>query len=168
MLRHEPAADTIQVPRSEKDKAGPARVESTTAAYPLSKQGSFIQGPYGNGTHGKAFNQAGGSDNWESENAVDIGVPVSTRVFAVDAGTIGSSFGSLGEGGRFAGLRLHLVTARNEWYYAHLSKFASGIAPGVKVKAGDLLGYSGEANGVAHLHLACKTGSPDLLIGIHS
>jgi murein DD-endopeptidase MepM/ murein hydrolase activator NlpD len=166
--KHEPAADTIQVPRSEKDKAGPARVESTTAAYPLSKQGSFIQGPYGNGTHGKAFNQAGGSDNWESENAVDIGVPVSTRVFAVDAGTIGSSFGSLGEGGRFAGLRLHLVTARNEWYYAHLSKFASGIAPGVKVKAGDLLGYSGEANGVAHLHLACKTGSPDLLIGIHS
>lgn len=99
--------------------------------------------------------------NWESDNAVDLAVPVGTPIYAVAGGTIGKQFGKLTEGGgRFAGLRLHLVTDGNEFYYAHLSKFAPGIKPGVKVKAGQLLGYSGEANGVAHLHFGEENGSP--------
>jgi hypothetical protein len=112
------------------------------------------------GTHGVAFNKAGGSDNWESENAFDLAVPVGTPVYAEAAGKIGSQIGSLGTGGRFAGIRLHLVTAGNEFYYAHLSKLAPGIKAGTTVKAGQLLGYSGSANGVAHLHIASKVGSP--------
>ncbi len=115
--------------------------------------------PY-QGTHGKSFNQRGGSDNWESENAVDFSVPIGTPVYALQDGTIGSQFGSLGSGGRFAGLRLHLVGAQNEWYYAHLSRFAPGLKPGEHVKRGQLLGFTGEANGVPHLHLASKTGHP--------
>lgn len=75
-------------------------------------------------------------------------------------GTIGTSFGSLGSGGRFAGLRLHLVTGDNEFYYAHLSSFAKGLHPGSVVKAGQIIGYSGEANGVPHLHIASHSGSP--------
>lgn len=123
------------------------------------KGGKVIGTPY-TGTHAKAFNVAGGSDNWESENANDIAIPVGTPIYAVADGTIGSQFGSLGQGGRFAGLRLHLVGARNEWYYAHLSKFAPGLQPGMHVHAGQLLGYSGEANGVAHLHIAARSGAP--------
>jgi len=121
--------------------------------------GKVIGTPY-QGTHAKAFNVSGGSDNWESENANDIRVPVGTPIYAVANGTIGSSFGSLGSGGRFAGLRLHLQGAKNEWYYAHLSKFAPGLKPGVRVRAGQLLGYSGEANGVPHLHIASAQGRP--------
>lgn len=124
--------------------------------------GTVIGDPY-QGTHAVAFNQAGGSDNWESENAVDIAVPIGTPVYAVTAGTIGPQFGSLGSGGRFAGLRLHLNgTDGDSFYYAHLSSFAPNIRPGVTVKAGELLGYSGEANGVAHLHFATTTNTSPL------
>lgn len=124
------------------------------------KGGKVIGGPY-QGTHAKAFNEAGGSDNWESENAYDIAVPVGTPIFAVRDGVIGPQFGSLGSGGRFAGLRLHLVAGGGlEYYYAHLSRFAHGIEPGTHVHVGEIIGYSGEANGVAHLHIAVNHGKP--------
>lgn len=125
--------------------------------------GQIIGEPYA-GTHAKAFNVAGGSDNWESENAVDIGVPVGTPVYAVSDGTIGPQFGSLGSGGRFAGLRLHLNAGGSSYYYAHLSSFAPGIRPGKAVAAGTLLGFSGSANGVAHLHFAATTDADPLAI----
>jgi len=134
--------------------SGPAGDYSGT---PVS--GSVIGTPF-SGTHGKEFNVRGGSDNWESENAVDVSTPVGTPIYAVTNGVIGPQFGSLGSGGRFAGLRLHLNGGGNQYYYAHLSKFAPGIQPGSRVKAGDLLGYSGEANGVAHLHFASEHGNP--------
>lgn len=117
--------------------------------------GAIIGDPY-QGTHAKAFNVQGGSDNWESENAVDIAVPVGTPVYAVAAGIIGPQFGPDGTG-RFAGIRLHLNSGADSFYYAHLSGTAPGISPGVRVKAGQLLGYSGSANGVAHLHFASTT-----------
>lgn len=130
----------------------------TSTAAPLPVKGGKVIGlPY-QGTHAKDFNVKGGSDNWESENAVDIGVPIGTPVYAVAAGTIGPQFGSLGTGGRFAGLRLHLNADAGSFYYAHLSSFAPGIRPGRAVKAGDLIGYSGSANGVAHLHFATTVG----------
>lgn len=113
--------------------------------------------PY-QGTHGKTFNQKGGSDNWESENAIDLGTHVGTPVYAVADGTIGNSIGSLGSGGRFAGLRVHLNVKGNELYYAHLSKLT--VKAGQKVTKGQIIGYTGSANGVAHLHLAAKNGDP--------
>jgi murein DD-endopeptidase MepM/ murein hydrolase activator NlpD len=121
--------------------------------------GKLIGTPF-QGTHAKAFNVQGGSDNWESENAVDIAAKVGSPIYAVANGRIGSQFGSLGEGGRFAGLRLHLQTGGNDFYYAHLSKFAPGIKPGTVVRKGQVIGYSGEANGVAHLHFSAQHGDP--------
>lgn len=131
--------------------------------YPLGAHGKMIGVPY-QGTHAVAFNKAGGSDNWESENAVDIATPIGTKVLAVAKGIIGSQIGSLGSGGRFAGLRLHLQTASNDYYYAHLSKLA--VKAGEKVAAGMILGLSGEANGIAHLHFADEHGDPRSLLGL--
>lgn len=122
------------------------------------KPGKIIGTPFA-GTHAIAFNQAGGSDNWQSERAIDIALPVGTPVYAVADGRLGNT-GSLGMGGRFAGLRTNLVGANNSWYYAHLSKLGPGIRAGAQVKKGQLLGYSGEANGVAHLHFAVQRGNP--------
>ena len=124
--------------------------------YPLGKHGAIIGKPY-QGTHAVAFNKKGGSNNWESENAYDIEVPVGTPVYAVTSGTIGNQIGP-GGSGRFAGNRLHLVTSGNEFYYAHLSKIA--VHAGETVQAGQLLGYSGSADGVGHLHFAAKKGDP--------
>jgi murein DD-endopeptidase MepM/ murein hydrolase activator NlpD len=137
-----------------------------SVGYPLARRGRLIGTPYV-GTHAKAFNQAGGSDNWQSENAVDIGVPKGTPVFAVGDGTIsphGLGFGP-GGAGRFAGLRLHLQTAANTWFYTHLSSFSPGVKPGTRVSKGQRIGSSGEANGVEHLHIACLHGNPQELLG---
>lgn len=110
------------------------------------------------GTHGIAFNRAGGSLNWESTRAVDIAMPTGTPIYAPTSGVIGPQIGSLGSGGRFAGLRVHLNGGGNEFYFAHLSKLA--VKAGQRVQAGQIIGYSGAANGVSHLHLATKTGNP--------
>jgi murein DD-endopeptidase MepM/ murein hydrolase activator NlpD len=113
--------------------------------YPLGQPGRLIGFPY-QGTHLLY-------GNWESDNAVDISAPIGTPVYAVAAGTIGSQIGALGSGDpHLQGERLHLVTATDEYYYAHLSLIV--VRPGQTVQAGQLLGYSGEANGVAHLHFA--------------
>jgi Peptidase family M23 len=144
-------------------QGGDAGLPARPTNYPLATPGKLIGVPYA-GTHGKAFNIAGGSDNWESENAVDLGTPIGTPVLAVADGTIGSQIGSLGTGGRFAGLRVHLSSlANNEFYYAHLSSL--DVTAGQVVKSGDQLGLSGEANGVAHLHFAAQNGDPRQLIG---
>lgn len=124
--------------------------------YDLPAQGDLIGTPY-SGTHTLG--------NWESDNAVDIAIPVGTPIYAVTDGVIGPKFGSQGKGGRFAGLRLHLITRGNEFFYSHLSRFAPGLKRGVRVKKGQLLGYSGEANGVAHLHFGMRNGNPLSLYG---
>lgn len=104
--------------------------------------------------------------NWESDNAVDIAMPVGTPLYAMEDGTIGSQFGSLGSSSsRMAGLRLHLDGATDNFYYAHLSRFAPGIAPGTAVRKGQLLGWSGAANGVGHLHLASEQRDPRSYLG---
>lgn len=119
--------------------------------------GKVIGTPY-HGTHTLG--------NWESDRALDVAVPIGTPVRSPFAGTIGSQFGSLGasSGSRFAGLRLHVANPTNEWYGAHLSRFAPGIKPGVRVRPGQIVGYSGSASGVAHLHEALKYGDPYHLI----
>ena len=133
-----------------------------TRSYPLGRKGSIIGIPYV-GTHNHPF----ASDplhNWESCNAVDIAAPYGTKVLAVRAGTIGPQIGPLDTGDPvLLGLRLHLVTAQNEWYYAHLSKLY--VHAGEHVEAGALLGLSGEANGVQHLHLGQRVGDPGVTIG---
>lgn len=128
-------------------------------AYPLGRKASFGGGP-GGGTH--SFSS--GPNNWESDNAIDLMTPNGTPVYAVQNGTIGSQFGPLNSSNpRMAGLRLHLNSPGRNYYYAHLSQFAPGIAPGTAVRRGQLLGYSGSANGSAHLHLGFSTGDPRIL-----
>jgi peptidoglycan LD-endopeptidase LytH len=105
--------------------------------------------------------------NWESDRALDIAAPVGSPVYSPFAGSIGPQFGSLGAApsSRFAGLRLHVqAPTGQEWYGAHLSRFAPGIRPGRRVRPGQLLGYSGSASGVSHLHEALKYGDPYSLI----
>lgn len=105
--------------------------------------------------------------NWESDNAVDLGVPVGTPVIAIWDGTIGSRIGALDSSDpHMLGLRLHLTDAHGrDSYYAHLSQLR--VHAGQHVRRGDVLGLSGSANGVAHLHISVQPpGRPDDLFGI--
>lgn len=159
---------TIPISKEPAAPQGPAGPTGDPAglAYPLATLGKTIGTPYA-GTHGKAFNIAGGSDNWESENAIDIAVKVGTPVTAVESGVIGpaTEFGALSSSSsRMAGLRLHLIgDSGNEYYYAHLSSIS--VKPGQRVSKGDVLGMSGSANGVAHLHFAQRSGNPMTFTG---
>lgn len=120
--------------------------------------GKIIGMPY-QGTHSKALNVRGGSDNWQSENAIDVAVPVGTPVYAPTDGSIVRAGDLPGNpGGRFAGQRVTLQSSSNAFYFGHLSSVA--VQVGQQIKAGTLLGYTGEANGVAHLHFAVENGSP--------
>lgn len=124
--------------------------------YPLGAQGPVIGRP-GQGTHSLG--------NWESDNAIDISVPDGTPVIATQDGTIGKVYArTLDPSSQFAGYQVHLGAGNNEWFYTHLSRLAKGIGAGTKVKKGQVIGYSGSANGAPHLHLGVKNGNPlDLL-----
>lgn len=113
---------------------------------------TVIQGPaQPGGTHDPKFNLLHGSYNWQSIWAVDLGVPIGTPVYASFSGTIVTVHS--GQSGRFAGISVGLDSGRGlAAYYAHLS--ATDVRPGESVVAGQVIGRTGEADGVAHLHFA--------------
>ena len=128
-------------------------------AFPVTVKNWTKLGFPGQGTHAKDFNKKQGTDNWQSENAVDIGCPKGTPLVAVADGTIGNRIGPLNsKDPRLLGLRLYVVTKDNQFYYAHLSSI--GVQAGQQVKRGQVVGKSGVANGVAHLHIAAEHGNP--------
>lgn len=126
--------------------------------YPAAGTGAVIGTPYG-GTHSLG--------NWESDNAVDIGVKAGTPILATQDGVISKTFvRSLDPKSRFSGYQVHLGTGDNEWFYTHLSRLASGIKAGTRVKKGQVIGYGGSANGVDHLHIGVKNGNPLDILGL--
>lgn len=133
-----------------------ARSRRPSFGYPLAKEGKLIGMPY-QGTN----DPKNGFANWESDRACDIAIPEGTPVLACFNGVIGPQFGPLASTNpRLLGLRLHLVGDADEAYYAHLKQFAPSLSPGDQVRTGDVLGLSGVANGVEHLHFALKVGWP--------
>ena len=131
--------------------------------YPLAVHGRVIGCPFAVGSTHSPF---AWPNNLASDDAIDIAVPVGTPVLAVAAGTIGALIGPLDSSDpHLAGLRLHLDTPSRHFYYAHLSRI--DVRPGQHVKAGQQLGVSGIAAGVAHLHFAQDGGNPADTIGNH-
>lgn len=97
-----------------------------------------------------------GLGNWQSDNAVDIAVPVNTPVLAPEDGRITkvkTASDGCGGGGRFAGNQVTMDGASGvSYFFTHLCHAI--VAPGQAVKKGEVIGGSGEANGTAHLHFA--------------
>ena len=140
----------------------PVEVDSGVGyTYPLGQPGEIIGCPFVPGSTHSAFVAP---DNLASDNAVDIAVPVGTRVYAVTAGVIGPQIGPLNSmDPRMAGLRVHLNAPGVQFYYAHLSEI--DVVPGQFVQAGQQVGLSGSANGAAHLHFAQDVGNPAETVG---
>lgn len=90
-----------------------------------------------------------------SHEALDIMAPTGTPVLAVDDGQIAKLFLS-----RPGGITVYQFdpSGRFAYYYAHLDRYAPGLAKGQVVRRGQVLGYvgsSGNANPQApHLHFA--------------
>lgn len=75
---------------------------------------------------------------------VDYGAPVGTPVLATADGTVVSASYGKANGNM---VRLRHVR-KMETYYLHLSRFAKGVRPGVRVRQGQVIGYVG-ATGLA-------------------
>jgi len=132
----------------------PDVADSEPAAEPAGGGGAerakIIQGP-GVGTHTLG--------NWQSDNAIDIGIPMGTPLVAVVDGRIDKTGGQAGTAGRFAGFSLTLSGDGNSYFYTHLKELK--VKAGQLVRKGDVIGLSGAANGVEHLHLGVRDGKPD-------
>jgi murein DD-endopeptidase MepM/ murein hydrolase activator NlpD len=87
--------------------------------------------------------------------ALDIMAPRGTEVVAVDDGRVAKIFRSAA-----GGLSVYQFDAeeRYAYYYAHLDGYAPGLAEGMPLKRGDLLGYVGTTGNAPkhapHLHFA--------------
>jgi murein DD-endopeptidase MepM/ murein hydrolase activator NlpD len=141
------------------DPSGPApggQDEVARAGYPLARYGPIIATP--------ADHRARSQGGWQSENAVDIAVPAGSGVLAVDDGVVEQIHGSEPpRGGGTDGNDVTLGTARNAFFYAHLTRVL--VTPGERVNAGQVLGRSGSANDVEHLHIGVLHGDPMELWG---
>ncbi|HEX6618300.1 MAG TPA: peptidoglycan DD-metalloendopeptidase family protein, partial [Solirubrobacteraceae bacterium] len=128
--------------------------------YPLAVRGTFLGGP-GVGTH--SFTAP--PNNWQSDNAVDRGVPIGTAMIAVDSGRVVKVSPHAQDGSRFAGDAITIVGDHgNAFFYKH---GVSSVKVGERVHKGQKIGTSGSASGSAHLHFGVKHGNPLDLIGQH-
>ena len=87
--------------------------------------------------------------------AVDILAPRHTPVHAVEDGTIARLFNS-----KAGGITIYQFDPDGEfcYYYAHLQRYAEGLADGKKVSKGEIIGYVGTTGNAPpntpHLHFA--------------
>jgi murein DD-endopeptidase MepM/ murein hydrolase activator NlpD len=94
--------------------------------------------------------------------ALDIMAPRGTPVVAVDDGRVAKLFNSAA-----GGLTVYQFdsTEKYAYYYAHLDRYASGLAEGAMLKRGDLLGYVGSTGNAPasapHLHFTVFELGPD-------
>ena len=107
------------------------------------------------------FTQGRDGDN-RSHEALDILAPTGTPVLAADDGPIAKLFLS-----KPGGITVYQFdpTGQFAYYYAHLDRYAEGLAEGQVVSRGSVIGYvgsSGNANPAApHLHFAIFRLGPE-------
>jgi len=95
-------------------------------------------------------------------DAIDIMAPAGTPVLAVADGTVEKLFDS-----KLGGTTLYQFNPQRTlaYYYAHLQRYADGIAEGQVLRRGQLLGYvgaTGNADPAApHLHFAVLALGPE-------
>ena len=147
--------------RGAKGAKGVKGVKIASGRYPLAVRGTFLGGP-GVGTH--SFTAP--PNNWQSDNAVDLGVPIGTAMIAVDSGRVVKVSPHAQDGSRFAGDAITIVgDGGNSFFYKH---GVSSVRVGERVHKGQKIGTSGSASGSSHLHFGVKHGNPLDLIGQHS
>jgi peptidoglycan LD-endopeptidase LytH len=94
-------------------------------------------------------------------HAIDIMAPRGTPVVAAVSGTIRKLFTSAG-----GGLTIYQYDQAEErvYYYAHLDRYADGVAEGLVVEQGTVIGYVGTTGNAApdapHLHFSVEVLPP--------
>ena len=104
------------------------------------------------------FSEARGGNR--IHRAMDILAPQGTPVIAAVDGTVKKLFNS-----RAGGITLYQYDVAEEtiYYYAHLDRYAAGMAEGLFVRQGTVIGYvgvTGNAGSTPHLHFSIERLPP--------
>lgn len=122
--------------------------------------GLAIRGEW-NDLGGPAAHGASGVHIWQNDNAVDLGAPVGTPIYAVRGGKLCGGFGDSGNSGTVFGKKLTICAKNNAFFYTHMGRYAPGIEAGARVRRGQLIGFVGPMpGGPSHLHFAAQHGDP--------
>lgn len=152
--RYGPVAGPAAAKPGGSKRGGSVPGGSAAMSYPLGRRGTLIGTPF-SGTHTIG--------NWQSDNAVDISVPVGTAMLAIEDGRVVKLSPHPQDGSRFAG---DAITIRgdsgNAYFYKH---GVASVKAGDRVKRGQKIGTSGSASGSPHLHLGVQQGDPRTIIG---
>lgn len=95
-------------------------------------------------------------------DAIDIMAPAGTPVLAVADGTVEKLFDS-----ERGGLTVYQFEPSGQWcyYYAHLQRYADGLAEKQAIKRGDVIGYVGSTGNASadapHLHFEVHVLEPE-------
>ncbi|WP_312707566.1 M23 family metallopeptidase [Stenotrophomonas sp.] len=95
-------------------------------------------------------------------DAIDIMAPAGTPVLAVADGTVEKLFDS-----ERGGLTVYQFEPSGQWcyYYAHLQRYADGLAEKQTIKRGDVIGYVGSTGNASadapHLHFEVHVLGPE-------
>lgn len=95
-------------------------------------------------------------NSWRAHKGIDYGAPTGTRVRAVSDGIVAIA----GRQGGYGNMVVLRHTGAFSTAYGHLSGFAKGLKPGMRVSQGDVIGFVG-ATGWAtgpHLHYEFRVG----------
>lgn len=108
------------------------------------------------------------ADSWgdargqgRAHHGTDIIAPARTPVLAAVGGTVEKLFRS-----RLGGTTLYVLSNDGRWrcYYAHLAGYAAGVREGLRIRAGQHIGYVGDTGdagpGNYHLHFGMARVSP--------
>jgi murein DD-endopeptidase MepM/ murein hydrolase activator NlpD len=145
-------------------------------APPAQAPAQVAEAPFGKGAHPmlvvpvRGVSRAQIVDTWGQSRAngarvhqaTDIVAPAGAPVIAAAPGTVEKLFFSEGGGG----ITLYVRSPDRQWsyYYAHLQRYAPGVVEGMRVEAGDLLGFVGDTgnsgSGNFHLHFALSRMQP--------
>jgi murein DD-endopeptidase MepM/ murein hydrolase activator NlpD len=140
---------TVTSPGVPASTGGGGSVAGGAVHSPVGRRAKVIGVPY-QGTHTLG--------NWQSDNAVDISVPIGSPMLALQDGVVVKVRHHPQGAGRFAGDQITVRGANgNEYFYAH---GVAHVRPGQRIRKGQKLGTTGSANGVAHLHFGQMRGDP--------
>jgi peptidoglycan LD-endopeptidase LytH len=161
--RQAPAATPIQAPPASlatpPTRPGPLPVAATSPApgtlmIPVAGVvASQLQDTFGDNR---------GSDGERAHEALDIMAPRGTPVLAASDGKVEKLFTSVP-----GGLTIYQFDPSRTWayYYAHLDRYAPGLAEGRQLKRGDVIGYVGSTGNASedapHLHFAVFALGPE-------
>ena len=155
-----PAAEPSP-PAAAPEPVVPATLPAQTTAAPQLSRGSLtipVQGV----AAAKLSDSFGEIHSGQRHEAIDIMAPRGTPVISAEDGRIVKLFTS-----KPGGLTVYQFDASEKfaYYYAHLDRYAPGLAEGQQVRRGDVLGYVGSSGNASpnapHLHFAIFVLGPE-------